>query len=131
MAMRHRRAPNLPTEQHDARGQTSGPMIYGAGHREVQETHAGREYRESGSLLREWITTRRTLEPDPRYFQPARPSWFTRTARRIARWIWQSILVAPGLALILGGIWAAWTLGGAGFGVAAFFAVCAMIGWRM
>jgi hypothetical protein len=106
-------------------------MHYGAGHRESREAQAGREFYESGALHREWINTRHVLEPDPRYFQLSQPSWFTRTTRRLGRWICQSVLVAPGLALTFGGVWAAWTLGGAGVGIAAFIAVCAMIGWRL
>lgn len=129
--MGHRQRPNLPTEQRNVPGQTSGPMHYGAGHREVHETRAGREFYESGGLHREWITSRRILEPDPRYFRPVEPPWPVRVFRRLVRWICQSALAAPGLALTFGAIWAAWTLGGAGAGVAAFVLVCLMLGWGL
>lgn len=129
--MRHRRQPNLPAEQRDARGHTSGSFQYGAGHRQTEVREAGREYYQSGGLHREWITSRTVLEPDPRYFRPVEPPWPVRVFHRLVRWICQSAMLAPGFALMFAGIWAAWTLGGAGAGIAAFVGVCLMIGWSM
>lgn len=106
-------------------------MVYGAGHRQTEERQAGREYYESGGLHREWVTSRTVLEPDPHFFRPVEPPWPVRVFHRLVRWICQSALAAPGLALTFGAIWAAWTLGGAGAGIAAFVAVCLMLGWRL